>query len=155
MYIHILWRSGAANSVPARENPQFRRTWTAPSSLFSILLEILWFVHLSTQDWLAARWIVELKCHLRPHQQLMPPLVSVNRKSRLIQCAELLWHVNNIPTMQFLTGISRTTQSKLYMLSLTECVWESQNNALWDTHLHALLCIDSKQSDQRRTERMI
>ena len=21
------------------------------------------------------------------------------------------------------------------MLSLTECVWESQNNALWDTHL--------------------
>ena len=22
------------------------------------------------------------------------------------------------------------------MLSLTECVWDFQNNALWDTHLH-------------------
>ena len=33
----------------------------------------------------------------------------------------------------------RNTQSKFYMLSLTECVREFQNNALWDTHLHALL----------------
>ena len=31
-------------------------------------------------------------------------------------------------------GISRNTQSKSYMLSLTECVWDFQNNALWDTH---------------------
>ena len=38
---------------------------------------------------------------------------------------------NNIPT------ISRNTQSKSYMLSLTECVWEFQNNALWDTHKYA------------------
>ena len=43
-------------------------------------------------------------------------------------------HVNNIPTMQFLSGISRNTQSKSYMLSLTECVWNFQNNALWETH---------------------
>ena len=42
-------------------------------------------------------------------------------------------HVNNIPTMQFFTGISRNTQSKSDMLSLTECVWEFRNNALWDT----------------------
>ena len=42
-------------------------------------------------------------------------------------------HVNNIPTMQFFTGIFRNTQSKLYMLSLTECVWDFQDNALWDT----------------------
>ena len=41
-------------------------------------------------------------------------------------------HVNNIPTMQFFTGISRNTQSKTYMLSLTECVWDFQNIALWD-----------------------
>ena len=41
--------------------------------------------------------------------------------------------------MQFFTGISRNTQSKLWMLSLTECVWDFQNNALWDTHQHALL----------------
>ena len=31
----------------------------------------------------------------------------------------LIGHVNNIPTMQFLTGISGNPQSKLYMLSLT------------------------------------
>ena len=43
-------------------------------------------------------------------------------------------HVNNIPTMQLFTGIPRNTQSKCYMLSLTECVWEFRNNALWDTH---------------------
>ena len=43
-------------------------------------------------------------------------------------------HVNNIPTMQFFTGSSRYTQSKLYMLSLTEWVWDFQNDALWDTH---------------------
>ena len=37
-------------------------------------------------------------------------------------------------TMQFYTGISRNTWSKSYMSSLTECVWEFQNSALWDTH---------------------
>ena len=42
--------------------------------------------------------------------------------------------VNNIPTKQFLIGISKNTQPKSYMLSLTECVWEFLNNALWDTH---------------------
>ena len=41
--------------------------------------------------------------------------------------------------MQFFTGISRNTQYKSYMLSLTECVRDFQNNALWDTHCHALL----------------
>ena len=39
----------------------------------------------------------------------------------------------NIPTMQFFTGISRNTQSKSSMLSLTECVWNFQNDAFWDT----------------------
>ena len=29
-------------------------------------------------------------------------------------------------------------QSQSYMLSSTECGWELQNTALWDTHLHAL-----------------
>ena len=42
-------------------------------------------------------------------------------------------HVNIIPTMQFFAGIFRNTRSKLYMLSLTECVWDFQNNALWET----------------------
>ena len=44
-------------------------------------------------------------------------------------------HVDNIPSTQFFfTGISRNTQSKSYMLSLTECVQDFQNNALCDTH---------------------
>ena len=33
-------------------------------------------------------------------------------------------HVNRIPAMQFFTEISRNSQSKSYMLSLTECVWD-------------------------------
>ena len=36
--------------------------------------------------------------------------------------------------MQFFTGISRNTKSKSFMLSLTACVWDFQNNGLWDTH---------------------
>ena len=48
-------------------------------------------------------------------------------------------HVNNIPTMQYSNGTSRNTQSKSYMLSLTECVWDFQNIALLDTDSHALL----------------
>ena len=40
--------------------------------------------------------------------------------------------------MQFFIAISRNTESKSYMLSLTECVWDFLNNALWDTHIHAL-----------------
>ena len=47
-------------------------------------------------------------------------------------------HVNNIPSMQFFTGIFVNTQSKSYILSLTVCVWDFQNNALWETHYHAL-----------------
>ena len=53
----------------------------------------------------------------------------------------LIKRVNNIPIMKFFTGIFRNTQSKSYMLSLTECVWELGKNALWDTHKHALLFI--------------
>ena len=45
--------------------------------------------------------------------------------------SDLIGHVDNIPTMQFFTGISRNTQFKSYKLSLTECVLEFQRNALW------------------------
>ena len=62
--------------------------------------------------------------------------IIVLRYQYLVQV--LIGHVNIILTMQFFAGISRNTQSKFYMLSLTECVWEFQNNALWDTHKHAL-----------------
>ena len=43
-------------------------------------------------------------------------------------------HDNNIPTMQVFTGISKNTQSKSYMQTLTECLLEFQNYALRDTH---------------------
>ena len=46
--------------------------------------------------------------------------------------------VKHIPTMRFFNGISRNTQSKSYILSLTEWVQAFQCNALWDTHQHAL-----------------
>ena len=45
--------------------------------------------------------------------------------------------VNNIPTMQLFTGISRNTQSKSHMLLLTECVCHFQNSVFWDTLYHA------------------
>ena len=53
----------------------------------------------------------------------------------------IIWHVNNIPipTKQFCTGLSRKTPSKSYMLSLTGCLWDFQNNALWDIDWHAIL----------------
>ena len=60
--------------------------------------------------------------------------------SCIVKCALIclriqIRHVDNIPTMQFFTGISRNILSKSYkMLSLTECVWDFLNNALWDTH---------------------
>ena len=53
------------------------------------------------------------------------PITNYNR--------DLIWwtrHVDNIPTMQFFAGIS----TKSYTPSLTEWVWDFQNNALWDTH---------------------
>ena len=55
-------------------------------------------------------------------------------KNLIIGSRARIGHVNNIPTMQLFTGIPRNTQSKSYMLSLTECVWEFPNAALWDAH---------------------
>ena len=34
-----------------------------------------------------------------------------------------IWNAYSIPIMQYFTGISRYTQSKLFMLLLSECVW--------------------------------
>ena len=57
---------------------------------------------------------------------------SVPRKWNLLHTP--IGHVKNIPTMQFFTGNFRYTWSKLNSVSLTECVWESPNNASWDTY---------------------
>ena len=43
-----------------------------------------------------------------------------------------------MPTVQFFIRISRNTQSHSYLLSMSECVWDFQNNAFWDIHQHAL-----------------
>ena len=55
---------------------------------------------------------------------------SVKLSSRRVRDAPALFIIN-VNACQFI-GISRNTQLKLYMLSLTECVWK--NNALLDTH---------------------
>ena len=57
---------------------------------------------------------------------------------KMSKCFAPIAHVNNVPTMQFFTGISRNTETKSYMLSFTECVWEFRSNALWDTLFPAL-----------------
>ena len=53
---------------------------------------------------------------------------------------KLIGHVNNIPTMHFYGN----TQSKVYMLSLTECVSDFQSSALWDTHTHTHALLNGK-----------
>ena len=50
-------------------------------------------------------------------------------------------HVNTIPTMQFFTEISRNTQANSYMLSMTEYVWEFQNDVLLDTQRLDTVCL--------------
>ena len=52
---------------------------------------------------------------------------STEKSPIVIQVFISLW---NIPTMQFFTGISRNTRSQSFVLALTECVWEIQNDAL-------------------------
>ena len=47
---------------------------------------------------------------------------------------KLYEHVNIVNIMQFINVISRNTQLKPYMPSLTEHVWEFKNDALRDTH---------------------
>ena len=49
-------------------------------------------------------------------------------------CLEPKGHANKIPTMQFSLEYPEILRQN-HMLSLTECVWEFQNNALWDTQL--------------------
>ena len=39
-------------------------------------------------------------------------------------------YVNNITTSSF----SLKSSVETYMQSLTECIWNFQNDALWDTH---------------------
>ena len=50
----------------------------------------------------------------------------------------IIGHFNNIPTMQFFTGVYKNTWSKSYMLSWIDWVWDFQNNVLWVTHRHTL-----------------
>ena len=60
--------------------------------------------------------------------------IELNKNTTQMFMYSTIGDVKNIPTMQFYTKISLNTQSKSYMLSLTGCVWDFQNTALWDTH---------------------
>ena len=75
--------------------------------------------HLSPSD---DRLFISVKMSFSNPCKYMP-MSSTSRE-------QTIGHVNNIPTMQLFTGIPKNTQSKSYMLSLTECVWDFQNNAL-------------------------
>ena len=67
--------------------------------------------------------------------------------SILFALNHLIGNVSNIPTMQFSTGISGNTQSKLYMLSLTKWDWNFQHNTWLKTNWHALLTSVCLQQD--------
>ena len=69
----------------------------------------------------------------------MPWFFGFTRHSYLLEYAHKIGQVNNIPTMHFFTGISKYSQSKSHRLSLTKYALEFWNEALWDTHKHALL----------------
>ena len=56
------------------------------------------------------------------------------KDSSTMPCLGIPERVNYIPTMQFLTGVSINIQSKSYMLSLTDCIWEFRDDVLFDTH---------------------
>ena len=63
-----------------------------------------------------------------------------------IQMAQIIWFTHpkpwwgNIPIVKFWTGFLRTTLSRYYMLSLTESIWELQNDEyLWDMLLKSWL----------------
>ena len=79
---------------------------------------------------------VKYKCLVKT--TVRSPTKSVIVRIRNCKCVRkktlVIGHVNSIPMLQFFTRISRNTQSNSYMLSLTECVREFRNNALWDTH---------------------
>ena len=53
--------------------------------------------------------------------------IDINKRVGVEEC----WsNINNVPTMQLFTGISRNTQAKLYMLSLSECVQGIQKQCI-------------------------
>ena len=63
------------------------------------------------------------------HPQLYWPYKRIHQEN----CMSI-GHDNNIQTIQSLTGFSRNTQSKSYMLKLTEFFLDFPNGALWDIH---------------------
>ena len=66
------------------------------------------------------------------------PALIFNDSSKTCVC--YIKHVNNVSPNANFTGISEKYSIRiLFMLSMTECVWEFQNNALWDTHQHTLI----------------
>ena len=65
----------------------------------------------------------------------------------------IIGHAKNIPTRQFFHWNFHKYSVKIIYLSFTECFWDFRNNALWDTHKHALcpLSHDSKNMTIKQT----
>ena len=74
------------------------------------------------------RFLISTPYPLSQNGELLFTSISYNRW-RMIT----IGHVNNIPTEQLCTGMSRNTQSKSYMLTMA-WVWDFQSIAMWDTH---------------------
>ena len=110
--------------------------------LFSRICTRRWMMLLWTEEKIMDTSYPDIHFSLRTILSLLPLLgmIVVGQISdKRWQYRFIIFQNNIVPTMQFFTGIPRNTQSKLYMLSLTECVPNLQNSALWDTHKHALL----------------
>ena len=102
--------------------------WSITFEKFVTLL-----VYAQVPSLLAYSWPLNHSHHLDSKQHLELYMMSARGRGLNSAFNPTIGHINNIPTMQLFTGISRHTQSKSYMLSLTECVWKLRNNALWDT----------------------
>ena len=131
VYRRTLWLIG--------EQKNFRRSaaiWNC--SLYQVLIQYA-SAHAHQQPTgkqfqFTAGFIFEISC-FEIHHLVLSAYIT-NNIYRLVHVF-LDWSIQcvyNIPTMQFFTGISRNTRSKCHMLSLTECIRDFQNNALWDTH---------------------
>ena len=64
---------------------------------------------------------------------------QTQREQDIYDIFQVIGHVNNDSHTVNVNWNSEEYSVKSYGLSLTEYVWEFHNNALWDTHEHALL----------------
>ena len=123
--------------TPIHFNPNGNLIYNLPLIKFNLKISMLFTIYVrlwstwgTLQQWTAMKrgsslLTVTVSCQL--------PLKSESPTTLTWQLLITIGLVNNILTVQFFTGIFRNTQWKSCLLSLTECVWDSWNNALCDT----------------------